>query len=289
MKTVKKLFVVLLAALFVLGLAGCGGGGGGNEPEPVDNGGAEKAPIRLSTTTSVNDSGLLGYLKPVFESDTGYILDITSAGSGAAIEKGRTGDADCLLVHSPAAEEAFIGEGFGEERTPFMYNYFVIVGPADDPAGVKECTEASEAFTKIAETEGAGFVSRGDESGTHTAELAIWKIAGVDPVGQDWYNSTGTGMGASLNIAAENGDYILTDKATYLAHAQRDSLDLLLEESDEMMNTYSIIPISELRWEDTNKAGADAFLEWMTAEKAGKLISDFGVADYGQPLFYIID
>ena len=289
MKTVKRLFVVLLTALFVLGLAGCGGGG--NEPETpvVDNGAGEKTPIRLSTTTSVNDSGLMPYLQPEFESDTGYTLEISSAGSGAAIEKGRTGDADCLLVHSPAAEETFIGEGYGEERVTFMYNYFVIVGPADDPAGVKECKEASEAFAKIAETADASFVSRGDESGTHSAEMAIWKIADIDPTGQDWYKSTGQGMGSSLNVAAENGDYILTDKATYLAHAQRDSLDLLLEESDEMMNTYSLIAISELRWDDTNKAGADAFIEWMTSEKARNMIGEFGVAEYGQPLFYNID
>ena len=289
MKTAKKLLVLLLTVLFVIGLAACGGGGQEPTPATPDDNAAAKAPIRLSTTTSVNDSGLMGYLQPEFESDTGYTLEISSAGSGAAIEKGRTGDADCLLVHSPAAEETFIGEGYGEERTTFMYNYFIIVGPADDPAGVKDCAEASEAFKKIAETDGANFVSRGDESGTHSAELAIWKIADIDPAGQDWYKSTGQGMGASLNVAAENGDYILTDKATYLAHAQRDSLDLLLEESDEMMNTYSLIAISELRWEDTNKAGADAFIDWMTSEKARKMIGEFGVAEYGQPLFYNID
>ena len=289
MKTVKKLFVLILAAFFVLGLAGCSGGGGdGNENGNIAPD-EDKSPIRLSTTTSVNDSGLMSYLQPEFEKDTGYTLEISSAGSGAAIEKGRTGDADCLLVHSPAAEDEFVGEGYGEQRDTFMYNYFVIVGPADDPAGVKECTDASEAFKKIAATPGANFVSRGDDSGTHKAELAIWEIANIKPTGQDWYKSTGLGMGAALNVAAENGDYILTDKATYLAHAQRDSLEILMEKSDEMQNIYSMIAISDERWADTNKKGADEFIKWMTSPKATDMINNFGLDEYGEQLFYTFD
>ena len=256
------------------------------EPEPEPDQAPANPVIRLSTTTSVNDSGLLSYLQPEFEKDTGFILEVTSAGSGAAIEKGRTGDADCLLVHSPAAENEFIDEGFGEERVTFMYNFYVIVGPEDDPAGVKECADASEAFVKIAENADATFVSRGDDSGTHNAELKIWGIADIDPEGQAWYISTGQGMGASLNIASETGAYILTDKATYLAHEQRDTMVILLEKSDEMRNNYSMIAISPERWDNTNREGSDAFIAWMTSQKALDMIDDYGVAEYGEQLFF---
>ena len=216
MSSQKKVLTLLLSVLLVVGLMGC------NTEKKNDV-------IRLSTTTSVNDSGLMDYLKPEFEKDTGIKLEIASAGSGAAIEKGRTGDADCLLVHSPTAEDEFIDEGYGEKRTVFMYNYFVIVGPPDDPAGVKDRTEASDAFKRIANHETSTFVSRGDESGTHNAEKAIWALADIDPEGKDWYKSTGSGMGASLNMASETDAYILTDKGTYLAHAASETLDILME------------------------------------------------------------
>jgi len=245
--------------------------------------------LRLSTTTSVNDSGLLGYLQKEFEADTGYTLEVTSAGTGAAIAKGASGDADALLVHAQDQEEAFIGAGFGEERVPFMFNYFVIIGPAADPAGVKDCTSASEAFKKIAENKDAKFVSRGDNSGTHSAENNLWKLANITPTGQAWYVSTGQGMGASINVASEQGAYILTDKATYLSHAQKDKFEILLEESDEMMNTYAMIAISDKRWKDTNAAGAASFIEWMQSEKAVNMINNYGVEAYGEKLFYCFE
>jgi len=241
--------------------------------------------IRLSTTTSVNDSGLLPYLQPFFEEDTGYRLEVTSAGTGAAIEKARTGDADCLLVHAKASEEEFIAEGYGEERVPFMYNYFVIVGPEDDPAGVKDAANAVEAFLAIANS-GSKFITRGDDSGTNKAELKIWETAGYDPSGQDWYINIGGGMGQALTVADEQQAHTLSDKATYLAH--ENSLSLLMEESEDMKNTYSLIAISPQRWEDTNYAGAQAFIEWMTSEKALDLIDEFGVAEYGEGLFFSI-
>lgn len=292
MKNPKKKVVLLLTACVILCLclAGCSNT---QAQAPAPSTTEKPAPtnpvIRLSTTTSVNDSGLLGYLQPEFEKDTGYKLEITSAGSGAAIEKGRTGDADCLLVHSPAAENTFIEEGFDEKRAVFMYNFFVIVGPADDPAGVKSCTDASEAFAKIAAHQTATFVSRGDESGTHSAEKKIWEIAKIKPEGQAWYVSAGQGMGASLNIASETGGYILTDKGTYLAHKLRDTMEILLEKSEEMQNTYSIIAISEKRWKDTNKNGADAFVAWMTSRKALDMINEYGVEQYNEPLFFSFD
>ena len=253
---------------------------------------AEAAPapenpvIRLSTTTSVNDSGLLPYLQPAFEEETGYKLEITSAGTGAAIEKGEMGDADLLLVHAKASEEEFIDAGYGVERIPFMYDYFVIVGPADDPAGVADCTTAAEAFTKIAES-GSTFVSRGDDSGTNKKELKIWEDAGVNPDGQDWYVNVGDGMGATLNKANEMQGYTLTDKGTYLSHEASESLPILLAESDDMKNTYSLIAVSPEAWPDVNIDGANAFIEWIQGDEASAMIAEYGVAEYGEPLFYL--
>ena len=279
MKKKAILSTTVIIILCMSMLAACGSSRSGSS-------GTANQVIRLSTTTSVNDSGLLSYLQPEFESDTGFKLEITSAGSGAAIEKGRTGDADCLLTHSPAAERDFVDEGFGEERVPFMHNFFIIVGPDADPAGVRNCSEASEAFTRIAETPDAIFVSRGDDSGTHVAELRIWGNTDIEPEGEPWYMSTGQGMGASLNIANETGAYILTDKSTYLAHDASGSLVILLEKSDEMKNVYSIIAISTDRWENTNNEGSDAFITWMTSEKGLRMIDEYGVAEYGQQLFF---
>jgi len=249
---------------------------------------AAKAPLRMSTTTSVNDSGLMAYLQPEFEKDSGYKLEITSAGTGAAIKKGETGDADILLVHSKSAEEAFIGQGFDETRIPFMYNFFVIVGPADDPAGVKGSATAAEAFKKIAESQST-FVTRGDESGTNNAELKIWKEAGLapDPATDTWYKNIGAGMGQALNTANELKAYTLSDKATFLAN--KGELDMLLENVPDMQNTYSMIAISAKRFPETNVAGADAFIKWIQTEKAKELIAKFGVDQYGQPLFFNLD
>lgn len=243
--------------------------------------------LRLSTTTSVNDSGLLPYLQPYFEKATGYTLEVSSAGTGAAIKKGETGDADALLVHAKASEEEFINAGFGVERVPFMYNYFVIVGPANDPAGIANATTAADAFKAIAES-GSTFVSRGDDSGTNKKELQIWEAAGITPEGQGWYVNAGSGMGATLTMAAEQQGYTLTDKATYLSHEAKDQLALLLGEADDMKNTYSMIAISPDKWPDTNIDGANAFIQWMTSDEAKKLIADYGTAEYGEALFYLM-
>jgi len=267
----KKFLFVLILGVMILSLAACA--------KKIEN-----PVIRLSTTTSVNDSGLMAYLQPVFEADTGYTLEVTSAGTGAAIEKGRTGDADALLVHAKASEEAFIGEGFGEERVPFMYNFFVIVGPEADPAGVKGVATAAEAYQKIADA-GATFISRGDDSGTHKAELKIWGAMGYDPTGQPWYVSVGDSMGRVLTVADEMVAYTFTDKATYLAHDN--ALSLLLEETDDMKNTYAMIAIKPERYPDTNYEGAQAFIAWMTSEKALKLIAEYGVEEYGEQLFFV--
>ena len=249
---------------------------------------ADKAVLRISTTTSVNDSGLLPYLQPYFEEDTGYAMEVTSAGTGAAIKKGETGDADALLVHAKASEEEFVDAGYGVERVPFMYNYFVIVGPEDDPAGVANCTTAADAFKAIAES-GQTFVSRGDDSGTNKKELQIWESAGITPEGQDWYVNAGAGMGATLTQAAERQGYTLSDKGTFLSNDANKTLKVLLGESEDMKNTYSMIAISPEKWPDTNIDGANAFIEWMTSEKASELIANYGVEEYGEPLFYLLE
>ncbi|HNY84471.1 MAG TPA: substrate-binding domain-containing protein [Anaerolineaceae bacterium] len=269
----KKLFLVLIMGAMVFSFAAC--------QKTIEN-----PVIRMSTTTSVNDSGLMGYLLPEFEKATGYKLEITSAGTGAAIEKGVKGDADILLVHSKSQEEKFIGEGFDEVRVPFMYNYFVIVGPASDPAGVKNSKTAAEAFKLIFDS-GSPFITRGDKSGTNTKELGLWEAAGVNPEGQPWYENIGSGMGAALTAANEKQAYTLSDKATYLAH--ENDLEILLETADDMMNTYSMIAISPKRFADTNAVGAQAFIDWVKSDAARKLIAEYGVKEYGQALFYNLD
>jgi len=270
----KNRIVLLLVILTLLFAAfGC-------KQEP------ENKVVRMSTTTSVNDSGLMAYLQPAFEKATGYTLEITSAGTGAAIEKARMGDADLLLVHSKSAEEEYINEGFGEVRVPFMYNFFVIVGPADDPAGVAGATTAAEAFKAIVDA-GATFISRGDKSGTHNKEMAIWKSIEFDPEGQPWYESIGQGMGQTLTIADEKQAYTISDKATFLAH--EDSLSMLLEETDDMKNTYSMIVVTAERFADSNVKGAQAFVDWIATDEARQMIAEYGKAEYGEALFFNLD
>ncbi len=301
----KVLLAAVFAALFAVAMVACSSGSGSSSAasSAASSASASSASasasassaaapanevIRISTTTSVNDSGLLPYLQPFFEKATGYKWEITSAGTGAAIKKGETGDADALLVHAKASEEEFINNGYGVERVPFMYNYFVIVGPENDPAGIKDCATAAEAFKKIADS-GQTFVSRGDDSGTNKKELQIWEAAGVTPEGQDWYVNAGAGMGATLTQAAERQGYTLSDKGTFLSNDASKQLKILLGESDDMKNTYSMIAINPAKWPDTNSEGAKAFIDWMTGAEAAKLIAEYGVAEYGEPLFYLIE
>ncbi|MBQ9001917.1 MAG: substrate-binding domain-containing protein [Eggerthellaceae bacterium] len=297
---IKAVVAAVFAALFALFMVACSSGSGSSSSSSASassssastSASSAAAPanpvIRISTTTSVNDSGLLPYLQPYFEKATGYKWEITSAGTGAAIKKGETGDADALLVHAKASEEEFVNAGNGVERIPFMYNYFVIVGPANDPAGIKDCTTAADAFKKIAES-GSTFVSRGDDSGTNKKELQIWEAAGITPTGQDWYVNAGAGMGATLTQAAERQGYTLSDKGTFLSNDAKKSLTILLGESEDMKNTYSMIAISPSKWPDTNIDGANAFIDWMTGKEAAELIANYGVSDYGEPLFYLLE
>ena len=278
----KKLLALLLAFAMVFCFAACGG----ETPEIPDA--PENPVIRMSTTTSVNDSGLLPYLLPVFEEATGYTVEVQSAGTGAAIQKAVDGNADLILVHSKASEETFVNDGYGVERIPFMYNYFVIVGPADDPAGIKDSANAAEAFAKI-KASGSPFISRGDDSGTHKAELKIWGDTVPDAEADTWYVSAGQGMGACLTMASEKGAYCLTDKATFLSNKADLDLEIILAEGDDMMNTYSLIECNPEKLEGINTDGAKALIEWLTGDEASALIAKYGEEQYGEALFYLIE
>ncbi|MCX7923725.1 MAG: substrate-binding domain-containing protein [Clostridia bacterium] len=247
------------------------------------------APLTLATTTSVNDSGLLEYLKPVFEKDTGIPLKIIAQGTGQAIKTGENGDADVLLVHSKKAEEKFVADGFGVKRIELMYNYFVVVGPKDDPAGIGknsgEKLNAVNALKKIMSSK-APFVSRGDDSGTHKKELTLWESAGVKPQGE-WYVSAGKGMGAVLSMANEKKAYTLTDKATYLSMKDKLDLDIAISEAKDLLNQYTVIAVNAEKNKDINSKGAEKFIEWITSDKVLDLVNEFGKDKYGESLFKV--
>ncbi len=284
----KKLLAILLVAMMLFAFAACGGGGETPGNVTPDNVPANPV-IRMSTTTSVNDSGLLPYLLPAFEKATGYTVEVQSAGTGAAIQKAVDGNADLILVHSKASEEAFVNDGYGVERIPFMYNFFVVVGPEADPAGIKNGAEnAAEAFGKIADTKSA-FVSRGDDSGTHKAELKIWGDNAPDAQKDTWYISAGQGMGACLSMASEKGAYCLTDKATFLSNKDSLNLEIVLGQGDDMKNTYSLIECNPEKLDGVNTEGAKALIEWMTGDEASALIAKYGEEQYGEALFYLIE
>ena len=262
----------IVTVLFVLALAlsGCK-----QSPKNPD--------LILATTTSTQDSGLLDEMIPVFEKDTGYKVKTVAVGSGAALQMGQEGNADVLLVHSPAAEKTFVEGGFGVDRKLVMHNDFIIVGPAADPAGIKGTATAVEAFTKIANAK-ASFISRGDKSGTNTMELGLWKKASITPEG-DWYVESGQGMGATLTIASEKGAYTLTDRATYLANKASYSLEILVEGDNALLNVYHVISVNPEKWPKVNKDGAKAFADFFTSKKGQDMIAKFGVEKYGQALF----
>ncbi|NMC11658.1 MAG: solute-binding protein [Chloroflexi bacterium] len=238
----------------------------------------------LATTTSTRDSGLLDVLIPLFEKQSGYTVKTVAVGTGEALKMGEEGNADVLLVHAPASELELMDKGFGLSRDLVMHNDFIIVGSADDPAGIKGLTTAKEALTKIAETQSI-FVSRGDDSGTHKKELAIWKSAEITPEG-GWYIETGQGMGDTLRVANEKSGYTLTDRATYLA--QLDSLDLviLVEGDKSLLNIYHVIVVNPEKWPEVNVEGAKAFAAFLVSDEIQKVIGQFGMDKFGQPLFF---
>lgn len=261
-----------ILAIAPLALGACGGADSATSRP-------DRGTLLLATTTSTRDSGLLDYLLPRFERRSGCTVKTLAVGSGEAMELGERGDADVLLVHSPDAERAFMEEGQGASRRAVMHNDFVLVGPSDDPAKVRQASDAPTALARIARAE-APFVSRGDDSGTHAKELSLWESAGVDPDGS-WYIETGQGMGETLTIAGQKRGYALSDRGTLLAMENLDG-ELLLDGGDELLNPYHVIVVSG---GDVNRACGRAFSRWITGAAGQRAIGGFDVEQYGRRLF----
>lgn len=295
-KIIRALLVACLSFAMVAMLAACGGGGGqepassGSDAGASGSGAAEsQGTIRLATTTSTKDSGLLDEILPLFTEETGYEVEVISVGSGEAMALGEAGEADVLLVHSPAAEKTFVEEGNADStgRLDVMYNDFVVIGPSADAAGIKAHAgaDAIAAFTRIAD-EKASFISRGDESGTHKKELSIWDKASITPEG-DWYIIAGDGMGAVITMANEMQAYTLADRATWLSNAAKTELTIVCEKdpSGILNNQYGVICVNPDKNDSINHDGAVAFQKWITSADTQKLIGEFGAAEFGDALF----
>lgn len=238
--------------------------------------------IRLATTTSTENSGLLRILLPVFENESGYRVHVIAAGTGKALRMARDGDVDIVLVHAYDAEQKFIREGHGVNRRDVMYNDFIIVGPRDDPATINRLKDASVALRRIAVSH-SRFISRGDDSGTHKKELVLWRTTGIIPSGE-WYREVGQGMGKALQMAQELGAYTLTDRGTWLAYLDKISvLQVLVEGDPRLHNRYGIIATNPEKYPDVNYTGAMRLIQWVTSPPGQSLIRDFHIG--GRALF----
>ena len=244
---------------------------------------AQRPPVILSTTTSTQDSGLLDILVPLFERQTGYTVKTIAVGTGQALALAGRGEADVVLAHAPALERKYIEDAKMLNRRLVMYNDFVIIGPAEDPAKIKGMATAVDAMKAIAAT-GSRFVSRGDNSGTHNLEKELWKLAGVQPQA-GWYIESGQGMGATLGIADDRKAYTLTDRGTYLAFQKRVRLPILVERDRPLLNLYSVMEVNPANGPKVNTAGGKAFADFIVSADVQKVIKTFGVDKYGQPLF----
>ncbi|MFA7561888.1 MAG: substrate-binding domain-containing protein [Methanoculleus sp.] len=281
--------IFAVAAVMVAFLLICGCTGTTTDPTPV-----EKQQLRIATTTSLDDTKLLNHLSSIFEEQHNAEVLIISAGTGKALEYGQRGDVDVLMVHDRAREDTFLADGYGINRRVFAYNFFILVGPESDPAGIKGMTP-EEAFSTIREKgmadENIVFVSRGDASGTHSKEQAIWKGAGFDYAKDiqgsgDWYIEAGTGMGATLTMANEKEAYTLSDIGTYLAYKGDLDLVTLVDEGDILLNVYCAMQINPEKYPDVNSELAKDWVNFMISDDTQKEIASFGVDKYGQPLFY---
>lgn len=241
--------------------------------------------IVVSSTTSTQDTGLFGHILPLFKATTGIDVRVVSQGTGQALDTGRRGDADVVFVHARAQEEKFVQEGFGVERKPVMYNDFVLVGPTSDPAGVAGAKDIAEALRAIARRQ-APFVSRGDRSGTHTAELALWKTAGVDldKARGAWYREIGQGMGAALNTAGAMSAYVLADRGTWLSFKNRGDLGISVERDRRLFNQYGVILVNPAKHPHVKTAEGQAFIDWLVGAEGQKAIAGYRIN--GQQLFF---
>ncbi len=274
------LVTVLILSVLLAGIIGCAP----STALPLPS----QQRLRVATTTSLYDTGLWGYLEPMFEEEYGVELDVMYAGTGKALEYGRRGDVDVITVHSRAREEQFVADGYGVERVPFAYNYFLIVGPETDPAGIKGLSP-EEAFQKLMETGGGSFVSRGDDSGTHAKEKAIWAEAGYDYEAVQnagaWYIEAGTGMGPILMMASEKQAYTLTDIGTYLSYKGKLELVPVIDEGDMLLNVYSAIAVNPENVSVTKIEMANNLISFLTSPEIQELIGEYGVEKYGTQLF----
>ena len=266
-----KLFLVL-GVVLTLALSACA-------PKPTNPN------LILATTTSLQDSGLLDVLIPLFEEQSGYTVQTVAVGSGAAMQMGREGNADVLFVHSPTDEKTLMADGFGKERVLIAHNDYIIVGPEADLAAIKGLSPV-DAFKAIYAA-GSSFVARADKSGTSTKELGFWKKAELDPATEKpaWYIETGQSMGASLTIASEKDAYILTDRGTFLANKDKLQLALLVENDPSLLNVYHVITINPEKWPKVNYEGAVALMNFMLSSTAQDFMATFGVDKFGIPLF----
>jgi tungstate transport system substrate-binding protein len=241
--------------------------------------------ITVASTTSTVDSGLFNHLLPLFKAKTGIDVRVISQGTGQALDTGRRGDADVVFVHARAAEEKFVADGHGGPRRPVMYNDFVLIGPKSDPAGIKGSRDIAAALTAI-QTKAAPFVSRGDRSGTHQAELALWQAARIDLAASrgTWYREIGQGMGAALNTAGGMNAYVLSDRATWLSFRNRGDLDILVEGDRRLFNQYGIMLVNPQRHPHVKQADGQAFIDWIVSPEGQKAIADYKIN--GQQLFF---
>lgn len=237
--------------------------------------------VRLATTTSTENSGLLGELLPRFEAASGYRVHVIAVGTGKALRMGRDGDVDVVLVHAPAAEQRFVDLGFGEQRLPVMFNDFVLVGPHTDPAGLAQAADAADAMARISASR-ATFVSRGDDSGTYKKERSLWKQADLIPEGA-WYREAGQGMGKVLQMADEMDAYTLTDRGTWLAYRDKSRLKVTFEGDEGLFNPYSIIEVNAVRYPELNHRGAQALIGWIRGAEGQQAIAAFRKS--GEQLF----
>ncbi len=285
----KKAILAVLGVLIVAGLVAgiifwrTGGAEGVGPLSPKER-------LRVATTTSLYDTGLWGYLEPKFEQKYGVEVDVLSAGTGIALEYGKRGDVDVIAVHSKSQEQAFVSDGYGIERVPFAYNYFLIVGPSSDPAGIKEMTPEA-AFRKLFQNPGTGsFISRGDNSGTHSKEKAIWQAAGYDyetqvRTAEAWYVEAGRGMGPTLLMANELPGYTLTDIGTFVSYKGRMSLVPIVDQGSILLNVYSAIAVNPDKNPNVNAEMAQKMVEFLTSPEIQELIGKYGVNEYGVQLF----
>lgn len=241
--------------------------------------------LLVQSTTSTANSGLYDHLLPIFKAQTGITAHVVAVGTGQAIRNARNCDGDVLLVHAKPAEEKFVAEGYGTARTDLMYNDFILVGPADDPAGIGGLTDAQEALARIARTNSL-FASRGDDSGTHRKELALWAETGLDPHAASgaWYRETGSGMGATLNAGIGMGAYVMTDRATWISFANRQDYTILVQGDADLFNQYGVIPVSPAACPSANIAAAETFAAWLLSDTGQAAIAGFVVDD--QQLFF---